>query len=688
MTAAAPPLAAPLPSPLPTRAGRAWLFASILLAVACLPYLPSLHAPFVFDDHDAILGNRSIRSLATALKPDPGQPTLRRPVINLSLALNYAISGDRPWSYRLVNVAAHGVNALLLWLWLRALGSVGWRLGGQAPPAFPLALLWAAHPLHTEAVAYITQRTETFAVMAILFTLWAAANSQRSRQPRRWRAAALAACLVGVGCKEIIYAAPPLVALQGWLLREEPGHPASRGRGLFLAALFATWVPLGFLIARGGGGDGIGTEGGVTSWRYLCTQAGVILHYLRLSVWPHPLSISHAWPISDGLARAWPQALAVVAALAGAGGLLIRRRGLALPAWAFFLVLAPTSSVVPIYTEVAAERRTYLPLAALLWVAWAIARPVVSQPGRWSRGLRTGLLAVALVFMVLGTLNRLRDYETEEGLWRSALAVNGRNPTALNNLAATLHGLSKAQPDRRPSLLAQAVTLYERSAELRPRSSTWRNLGLSYAALGRHEDAVRAYASAWDPQAPSAALLNDWGNALARLNRFEEAWKAYQKAMELDPRRPDTHANLGAALLAAGRPAQALEALERALALNPLDPQARRNLASALLATGRELDRAERVLSEWLALRPRDAVATLQRGEARLALGRAGEAEADARRAIELLREPAAAHLLLSRCRMAQGDRESALREAQRAIELAPANERFQRWARELREAP
>jgi hypothetical protein len=101
-------------------------------------------------------------------------------------------------------------------------------------------------------------------------------------------------------------------------------------------------------------------------WRYLATEAGVILHYLKLALVPFPLVLDYGWPPANSVAASLPQiaAIASLAALTLFGS--IGRRPAAFPGVLFFLVLAPTSSVLPIVTEVAAEHRMYLPLASVI----------------------------------------------------------------------------------------------------------------------------------------------------------------------------------------------------------------------------------------------------------------------------------------------------------------------------------
>ncbi len=152
-----------------------------MLALAALAaYANSFRAPFLYDDEPSILDNPTIRLLwpltGPLTPPNEGGPAVSgRPLVNLSLAVNYAISGTRPWSYHVFNLAFHIIGGLALFGLVRrtlAQPSVGARLNALAlPTAFAMALLWLVHPLQTESVTFVIQRTESWMGMFYLLTL-------------------------------------------------------------------------------------------------------------------------------------------------------------------------------------------------------------------------------------------------------------------------------------------------------------------------------------------------------------------------------------------------------------------------------------------------------------------------------------------------------------------------------------
>ena len=173
-------------------------------------------------------------------------------------------------------------------------------------------------------------------------------------------AAAVASCALGMATKETMVSAPLVVAVWYYVFTD-----GLRTRWRRVASLAATWLVLAVLVAGEGRGPSVDVAGG-TMWRYLLTQAAVIVHYLRLSVVPSPLVFLYTWPLTTTIASVAPQIVVVTALVAATIVALVRRHPLAFPAACFFLILAPTSSVLPIVTEVAAEHRMYLPLASVI----------------------------------------------------------------------------------------------------------------------------------------------------------------------------------------------------------------------------------------------------------------------------------------------------------------------------------
>ncbi len=339
----------------------------LILAAGALAYSTGLSGPLIFDDV-SIQQNPSIHSLwpvwKTLKAPRRGVTTFAaRPLVNFSFAINYAISGDDVRGYHATNIAIHLLTRrLLLFTLLRRvfrLPRLVERWGGSAEAIGSLAvtLLWEVHPILTEVVTYTSTRTEGMLGLFFLLAFYCFVRGFESLHPNRWRAACVGACILGMGCKEVMATAPILIYLFDALLVSDSFAGPVRNRKRFYLALTLTipivpiliWTQADFTAKTG--------EGFVltTPWTYALTQCGMILHYLRLAVWPDQLAIDYYdWPLAKSVADVWPQVMAIVALLIVTVWGLIRRYRLAfLGAW-FFVILAPTSSFIPLRTEVGA----------------------------------------------------------------------------------------------------------------------------------------------------------------------------------------------------------------------------------------------------------------------------------------------------------------------------------------------
>ncbi|MBM3854536.1 MAG: tetratricopeptide repeat protein [Verrucomicrobia bacterium] len=666
------------PSEIAGLATRAARLAAVVLALAiAFVYANSLDGPFLFDDQSAILRNPTIRQLwppwAALSPPTIGSAgVVGRPLVNLSLALNYALGGVNPHGYHVFNLLVHVGAALALFGLVRrslALPSLGHLTVStnstpnslwSAPPlravilAFCLALLWALHPLQTESVTFVIQRTESLASLFFLLTLYCfvrAVSADPALEPhfaRRllWPVLSVAACLAGMASKEIVATAPLLVLLYDRLFVAGTWREAWRRRGALHLALASTWLLLAVLVftaARRGGTAGFGL--GVSPEDYLLTQCRALVLYLQLSFWPHPLVVDYGPALARRAAEVWPHLLLLLA-LAAAALLAARRHPaiLFLAAW-FLLILAPSSSLVPLTTQTIAEHRMYLPLAALVAL-------VVFGLHRWSglRGL-AGLVALAAGFGWLAA-RRNDDYASALRLWTqtvrhapahprahynlgNALAATGRHADAVRHYEAALRldpAYSAAHYNLAGTLLqlervSEAVAHYEAALRLEPRSADLHaNLAAALIRLDRMPDAVAHYEAASRLGLLAVEEQRRFARALAEVGRVDDALQRLQAALRSAPSDAETHVLLGFVLSAAGHASEALRHFTEAVILRPDDVAARSALGDALLDAARPAE----ALSHYeaaLRLQPgQSAMLHTNLGNALARLGRVTEA--------------------------------------------------------------
>jgi Flp pilus assembly protein TadD len=652
-------------------------------------YANSFQGDFVFDDRPSILESLRIRSLGS-----PGRLLLgsTRPLVELTLALNYAIGRLDPWGYHLVNLLIHLAAALLLYglcrrtLLLQAERTHGVAPRHPSPPgasaaslAFAVALLWLLHPLQTQSVTYISQRAEAIMGCWALLTLYAtcraatqSGNGQvwrvlplrdpiRPRRaalsassaaggwgprsaspakpdlypessPRRWTLLAVTACALGMLSKPVMVTVPLLALAYDRTFMSGSVRDALRRRRSLYLGLAATWVVLAMVVATMTPEEEATVGFKVrdfTLWEYAATQPGVVWHYFRLALWPHPLTLDYHWPV----ARTWP---AILVPALGLGALLVvTLRAFARRSPAGFLglwiagILAPTSSVFPI-ADLVFEHRMYLALAGLLGLAvvwgWALLQRAVSAPSSRRALAATLVCAVAATYTAL-TIRRNEDYRSELSIWQDTVAKQPRSTRA-----RLTYGYALAQRKRYDEATAQ----FNELLRLKPNDAeALNNLGLTMKEMGRPEEAIRYFRAALRGEPEDALVYNNIGIVHMEQQQREEAIANFSAAVRLQPRFVTARHNLATQLLAKGQYQEALEHYRKAAEFNPFFPDALHGLGAALLHLGR-YEEAAAQCERALRLAPDNPQILANLGVARYHQGRLREAVDHLSRALAL----------------------------------------------------
>jgi len=710
----------------------AWRWLAVIAIATIAAYVPAIAAPFIWDDAEAIADNVSINRLGTALQPPSNTPVGGRPVVNLSFALNHAINRlldvgppRETVSYHVLNILLHvGCGLLLFGIMRRTLSSqrfdATWA-SRAAPIAVVVTALWLLHPIQSEAVNYLTQRTELLVSLCYLGTLYLSIRAWDARSPRTslaWCLAAVATCLLGMGSKEVMLTAPIVVVLYDRAFRF-PSWKALRSssrRWLYLS-LVATASACIALILAGARDETVGFQLGVPWYRYLYSQGWAIAHYLALVVWPRHLTLDYGIGVVNG-----PKAIPGLIALGAFGimTILAWRRPSRwgwfgfLGAW-FFLTLAPSSSVVPIISEMAAERRMYLALAAVIGLVIAaldglrrfiLARAPDREDARKRQTRTVGRLVQAWPWAVAGiaatfataTAIRSRTYATAESVWRDAVARTPSNPRAYVNLG---NAIAHSDPSRRseaevlyrravaldssyaPALynlgelalidgqVGDALLLLRRAATLSPNDA--HVLDRNARALMRSGDVERAIPlleRAANRAPANAEILADLGTAYSSAGRLDEAARQLALAVDLDPSQTATVRSLGAVLVDLGRAREAIPFLQQVVAREPDGRFGQALLSLAYAEAGRDEDAVNAAVRATN--QSSDASVLLLAGQAMLRVNRVSAAEEFLKQAV--LGTPNDPQVLttLGTAEAALGKRRDAERSFRRALALAP----------------
>lgn len=645
-------------------------------------YAGTLTGAFVYDDVSEILTNPAAHSLAAIPRlltvefwqRPPGEGVLYRPLTAATIPPLFVLGGGRAWPFHAANLALHAAVSVLL-------AAVVGRLMGRPRVAWTAGLLFALHPVHAEAVAWISGRSEL---------LWAAAGAAawrvhlEAREGRRPAAAAGAAALLAasLAAKEtavslpFLFAAGDLLYPAGGTGGGGPVRAWLRSAAFRLQALYAgvlllwggaRFAVLGGIVRRPDEVQLLNPLAGEGFWPARpFTFLRILGRAVRESVLPGRACLDYGYdqiPLARGLLHADVAAVLLAAAAACVWAISRRgrppgpnARGLLLAGAAFALPWLPVSSLLEPALSIFSERNLYVPSLGACIAAGTLVEAATAKWGR--RRIAAAAVGVAAALMAAATWARAAAFKDPLTLFATAA---GNCPRSAR--ARMLHGLSLEEAGR----MEEAVRAYEAALDIAPEYAAARaELARALGRLGRRDEAARQARAARASVQPGwvetrlavAAALREAGLAgeaneeMARLRRehpddesvlfaaaesrlregrLVEAQVLFQSQRDTSPWNPAGHNGLGAVLLARGDLAGAREAFRRSLALDPYHGGSLYNLAVAALDDGSGgpalAEEAARSLRRYVRLTTGDGPAWARLAQARARLGRRAEAE-------------------------------------------------------------
>jgi len=564
-------------------------FVLILLLVVTV-YRPALNAGFIWDDDDYVTANMTLRDVEglTRIWTEPTSIPQYYPVVHTTFWIEYQLWGDHPLGYHLDNVILHAVNAFLLWLVLLRLG---------VPGAFMVAAVFAVHPVHTESVAWVTERKNVLSGCFFLLSLLAYLRfrplvddaSPNERGSVRFYLFSCVFYLAALLSKSVTVSLPAVLLLLTWW---------KKGR-LFLKDLLPL-VPMflvGFIAASATvwlEKFHVGAQG--LEWNYTLLErvliaARALWFYAGKLIWPHPLIFNYPrWNVVVDLAYWYIFAAGFVFTLAvlwclrrhvgrGPFTALCLFAGVLFPALGFF-------DVYPMRYSFVADHFQYLASICLITLGVAAVVRYFSRafPGRfWVLG--TCFLAVVTV---LGTLTYRQSliYESANTLWLDTVKKNPASWMAYYHLGWIRSGEGK---------VAEAETYYRRAIEHssppnKHHYMAMNNLAMLLVRQGEFVEAEALYREALELAPDYAVALNNLGGLLRDVGRCDEALDYIDRSLSLSPAAADAYNNRGSSLACLERFEEARSAFEQALRIDPEHSAAHFNLANILGRLNRYAD--------------------------------------------------------------------------------------------------
>jgi protein O-mannosyl-transferase len=572
----------------------------LLLTVAV--YARGIDGDFQFDDPHTVQFNRALRHPANFLTMSSVAGAIhgKRVLTDFTFALNHWAAGPGPFSFHVTNLAIHLVATLLAFFFTRRILALS-GAGSRDLLAVAVTAVFALHPLQTQAVIYLSQRAESLAsalYLASLLLLLRAERRGRCAAGAGWYAGSFALFALGLSAKVIVATLPVAYLLIGLL----PGphrllaRPAKR---VVLAAPFlayALWTTIATVA------DLRGEDAGflipfLPPGRYFLTQWHVVVTYLRLLFWPTGQNVDWDFPLARGLTdpAVLGSGLLLVVLLSGAGILFLRCRTRADSAGAagraaafgvvwFFLLLAPTSSVIPL-ADVLMEHRIYLASWGVFFAAAILVGSLVERlDWRGRRCLVAAAVACLCAGLASATYLRVGLWQSKQSLWSDCVAKSPRKARVHLGLA---NGLGKA------GNVEQAVDEFRVALDLAGRDPLWirqeirGKMATALLMLGRAGDAVADLQAGLAEQPKDANLLGLLAMAQLQRRNLPAAETAAQGSVAAAREPAASLQILGMVRSAKGDQQGAVAAFEQAVRADPEEPQGVLLLANAYREQGR-----------------------------------------------------------------------------------------------------
>ncbi|MEA3361376.1 MAG: tetratricopeptide repeat protein [Thermodesulfobacteriota bacterium] len=637
------------------------LFISLLTIII---YSNTLHSPFVFDDIPNITENPPIRltdiNLASLKNAALGR-TSKRPIPNLSFAINFYMERYNVRGYHIVNIVIHTINGILVYL--LALAVFTQLKGNPKETSLQInlmslfaSLIFVAHPINTQSVTYIVQRMNSMAVMFYLLSFFLYIRARLSNiKWRKWAlfSGVIISGILALGSKQIAATLPFIIILYEWYFFQDmkaswlkKNIPYLMIPIIVLAVLALIYMgenPINRILAGYGSRD-------FTLIERVLTQFRIIIFYISLLILPLPsrLNLIHHISTSQSLINPITTliSLLIIVVLITLSVYWARKKRLISFAilW-FFINLAIESSFIGL--EMIFEHRLYLPMVGFsLMVSYIIFNYLVNR-----RRLTIGVCVVIIMLLGYGAYVRNRTWRDGITLWSDVVAKNPLSYRGYNNLGRALvrHGrLQEAisqyaislrvKPDyikahnnlgnafMRQGFTEKAIDEYLEALKIKPDyEKAHNNLGLALASQGRLKEAIDEYSEAIRIRYNYADAHNNFGIALARQGRLNEAMKQLYEALRIKPGYGDAHYNLGITLSRMDRFKEAEDNFFEVLKINPNDAEAHYYMGNALKKQGK-LNKTISHYYKALKLKPDFVKVHINLGVALSSLGRFKEA--------------------------------------------------------------
>jgi len=594
----------------------------VLVIWVCFLYKNSIKGPFVFDDISNIQDNPYIRLTKLTLDGliSAGFESLasNRPVANISLALNYYFNGYNVAGYHLVNILIHIITGIILFYFIKITLVLSTphnlRIGLEKTTspnkrnllihnsktssistpqsysilastellfiAFFTTFIWLVHPLQTQTVSYIVQRMNSMAAMFYILSLILYVKARLANTKRKKLGLFLGCILSGIlslGSKEIAATLPFFIFLYEWYFFQGVSLKWLKRNSIYFLCILLFIILLAFFLL---GSHPIKIKlttynaRDFTPWQRVLTEFRVVIYYISLLIFPHPmrLNLLHDFSISHSFIDPITTLLSFITIL----GLMImaiwlakRERLLSFCILWFLGNLVIESSVIGL--EIIFEHRTYLP-------SMFICLLVVVVCYRYIKIKWFGVVLVCIVVTVFSYWTYQRNLVWSDSItfYRDCVRKSPQKARPHNNLGEVLANQGH---------LTEAANQYLEALRINPYyTEAHNNLGVVLKRQGKISEAISHYEEALRISPNYSPTHNNLGNALIlQQGVTDEAIGHFKEALRINPKYAEAYSSLSVALIQIGKIDEAVDLLKKALQINPHLSSTYVNLGGALM---------------------------------------------------------------------------------------------------------
>ncbi len=598
---------------------RTFLLVTVVFLLSFGVYFNTLFNGFVMDDHFQVVENswikdvRNVPEIFSSKFAIGGRSSFYRPLVPVVYMTSYYLFGLAPWGFHLVRVLFHSGVSVVVFLTISFLLrkpqlpavspplSAGEENGGSQWASFAAGLLFATHPVHTEAVAWISVTDLFLAFFSLLSFYFFIRSADDDALLRGSHVLSVVSFFLAILCKEPALTLPAIFICYDYVFKKE-------GQGIAYYA--KRYVP--FLVAAGvygalrlhafgGSVEPFKASPGLSPSQYALSTLTLFGKYIEKLLLPVNLNVWHVFQPPDTLFSF----TGIVSLLVTAGFLFsafaaIRRYKVAFLGFLFIMVPLMPAFYLPGLTQglenAFTERYLYLPsFGFVLLIALFIARVREKRP-EWTAALAIVCFVMTILYSI-GTVSRNAAWKDSYTLWSDAAMKSPRSGEPHNALGDYF---------KEKGMLDEAIAHYQVGVSLSPRiSHIHANLGVAYAQKGMTDKSIEEIKVALllEPGYPEAH--DSLGVVYARMGRYAEAIKEFQAAADLDPSFENAYKHLGIAYSDVGQTDQAIEYLRKALTMNPYDADAHNNLGIAYVKKGL-MDEAMKHFEAAVRLKPAD----------------------------------------------------------------------------------